>query len=156
MNVDGNFNFYSFIWGGVQDGWVLEDRGPLSGIKVIFEKAGRPSPREIKAIRSSWPRLREKSASKAKKILEGEDFFVFGKYLESDAKYILAVIRSLQVNAEIVDVPDYLIYNKGTREVAQIRSDEVFDQVTEKLIENGCEIEMFKGFHPGGIIIESE
>jgi len=57
---------------------------------------------------------------------------------------------SLGVAAEVVDVPNYSIVNMKTREAPQIRSDELYDLVTQTLIDNGGEIIAHPGIYPSG------
>lgn len=150
MNPDGDFEFYRFIWSGADQGWGVYSYPPEKGIKVLFKKE-KPSALEIKAIRDCWPRLASKTVSEAKSII-GQNSYVFGKWSFAHAESLLSTITSLGVKAVVVDVPSYSIVNMKTREAAQIRSDEIYDLVTEKLIKNGGEIIPHSGIYPSGAI----
>lgn len=150
MNPDGDFEFYRFIWSGADKGWGVYSYPPQSGIKAIFAKEN-PSALEIKAIRNYWPRLASKTISEAKSII-GTNSYVFGKWRYNEAEKVLNKITLLGVHAEVVDVPNYSIVNMKTRESAQIRSDELYDLVTQTLINNGGEIIAHSGIYPNGAI----
>ena len=150
MNPDGDFEFYRFIWSGADQGWGVYSYPPEKGIKVFF-KTENPSALEIKAIRNCWPRLASKTVSEAKSII-GQNSYVFGKWSFNHAKSVLSTITALGVEAKVVDVPNYSIVNMKTREGAQIRSGELYDLVTETLIQNGGVVISHSGIYPSGAI----
>ena len=150
MNPGGDFEFYRFIWSGADSGWGIYSYPPKSGVKTVFKKEN-PSALEIKAIRSCWPRLASKTVSEAKSII-GPNSYVLGKWSCDEVEQVLNKVTSLGVTAEVVDVPNYSIVNMKTREAAQIRSDELYDLVTQTLIDNGGEIIAHSGIYPSGAI----
>ena len=155
MNVDGNFEFYKFIWSGADQGWGVYSFPPMHGIEVIFI-GNIPSANEIKTIRKFWPRLKNKTVLQVKDIL-GTYSFVFGKWSASKAKEISKNIATEGVNAVVVEVPSYLIVNMKTNESAQIRSEEIYDQVVDCLLKNGGEVVKHSGEYPsGGLVIKNE
>lgn len=150
MNPDGDFEFYRFIWSGADQGWGVYSYPPMHGIKIVFQNE-RPSAIEIKAIRSGWPRLRKKTITEAKAII-GQESYTFGKWSFIEAGSILNTISPLGVKATLVHVPNYSIVNMKTRQGAQIRNKELYDLVTQKLIDTGGEIILHSGIYPSGAI----
>lgn len=150
MNPNGDFEFYSFIWSGADQGWGVYSYPAMYGIEVIFQNE-RPSAVEIMAIRSRWSRLAKRTVSEAKSII-GQESYTFGKWSFSEAETVLNTISSLGIKATVVNVPNYSIVNMRTREAANIRSEELYDLVTQKLIESGGEIVPHSGIYPSGAI----
>ncbi len=152
MYVDGDFEFYQFLWGGLSDGWCLQNREPRLGIKITFERKGLPSAKELKCIREYGKRFQAKSVLELKNIINGSPYFIFGKFISKEAESLVVEISKLGIAAEATEVPNYAIYNKVTHEVAQIRSIEVYDQVVEKMLENGAELIEWRFSYPNGAI----
>ena len=150
MNPDGDFGFYKFIWSGADQGWGVYSYPPMYGVKTTFREKS-PSPLEIKVIRSNWPRLANKSVIEAKFVI-GQDCYTFGKWNLSKAELIRNSFLSKGIKAEIVKVPDYSIVNMKTRQAAIIRSQEIYDLVTQTLIDNGGEVIPHSGISLGGAI----
>jgi len=134
MNVDGNFEFYRFIWDGLDDGWGLTISSPMHGVKLHFAQGG-PTAIDLKQIRAHWLRFKNKSPSYIKSLI-GQNGFVIGKWPKATADEVCAKIVAAGCNAEVVEVMNYRIANTKTAEVAQIRSDEVYDEVIAALIRN--------------------
>lgn len=153
MNVDGDFEFYRFIWSGADQGWGIYSFPPEHGIEITFSKE-KPNAKELKIIREFWPRLKSKPIDKAIEII-GNSSFVFGQWPNTEASTVCKEISNEGIKAKVVNVPNYSIVNMKTREVAQIRSGEIYDQVVDALINNGGEIIQHSGIYPsGGIIID--
>lgn len=139
MFVDGDFEFYRFIWDGVQEGWGLSVSQPLYGVRVHFAQGG-PNAVDLKQIREHWARFKNKPVSQIKTLV-GLSGYVIGKWTKPTAEDICERIVGAGCNAEIEEVPDYSIVNMRTGETAQIRSEEIYDEVIEALIRNGALID---------------
>jgi hypothetical protein len=153
MNVDGTFEFYEFIWNGAEQGWGVYSYPPMKGAEVLFAQR-KPSAIELKVIRESWSRFKDKPVTEINEIL-GKGGFIFGKWSEAEASDVCKYIQSKGVTCRVVDVPNYSIVNMKTREAAQIRSEEIYDRVVEALIKNGGEVIPHSGLYPsGGIAVD--
>jgi len=153
MSVDGTFEFYEYIWNGASQGWGVHSYPPLKGVEILFARR-KPSAVELKVIRESWSRYKNKPVTLIKEVV-GETCFIFGKWSEAEASDVCKNIQSMGVISRVVDVPNYSIVNMKTRETAQIRSEEIYDNVVEALIKNGGEVIPHSGVYPsGGIAVE--
>jgi len=147
MNADGDFEYYRYIWSGADRGWGVHSYPSLYGIEITFEK-DLPSATEMKAIRDNWPPLAKNPISTAKSVI-GEKSYQFGKWSSDKATLILNGIIPLGIKAVIVSVPNYRIVNFETNEIARIRNEELYELVTQTLIDNGGKVVSHSGFYPG-------
>lgn len=150
MNTEGDFEFYRFIWSGADQGWGVYRYPALYGIKITFQN-DTPSALELKAIRRNWPRIAKKTVSETK-LMVGLQHYTFGQWSQREAETTLKAILSLGVKAAVVEVENYAIVNMKTRVAAQIRCEELYDLVTQTLINNGGEVIPHSGIYPNGAI----